>query len=440
MFFMNVIDSGQDADPHGPETPISFPPIRNDPVTGAEQVRRDVYQFFPNRDQSTHVSHPWWFNGVAVAFVVISAVGLVFPLVWSSLPTALVASQELRGEVEFLSSGQLTPNSAQGINDEVGISLYSLDRPAQGDWYNAWLMPDSSDDAVRPLLLGSFLPTAGKVHLEYHDPHHTDLLVNYSGLQVTEDPQTAHPDTPSLDPARLRYSGSIPMTPTPGDENHYSLLSHLHHLLAQDPDLQAIGLQGGLDIWLDRNSEKILEYATAARDDWPNTGGNADLTHREIVRILQYLDGVNYSYLDTPKGTPWLIDPHAGHIGLLDLVANQEPPGYVSHVLLHINGLINAPGATATQKHLAVLIDAAMQSIVMLYRQIRTDAITLVNMTDQQLRQPAALALLDSIATMATSAYTGQQGLTSSSAQPGIVAIHASLQTLGVFPVMRVTS
>jgi hypothetical protein len=107
------------------------------------------------------------------------------------------------------------------------------------------------------------------------------------------------PETPPLDPKEWRYVGSIPNVPTPGDEQQYSLLSHMRHLLTKDPTLQEIGLQGGLDIWLYRNSEKILEWSSAARDSWaggqqvidlgPHLGGRDRrcVAHRPPTDLMQ---------------------------------------------------------------------------------------------------------------------------------------------------------
>src|SRR5258708_30324484 len=122
----------------------------------------------------------------------------------------------------------------------------------------------------------------------YYYPNNTNLLATYSSFLETEQAANEEPIIPSLDPATLRYTGSIPDTPTPGDANHYSLLSHLRHLLAKDPTLELIGLSGGLDIWLYRNAGKILEWSSAARDDW--AGGPASLPpiHPPIHRVLDY--------------------------------------------------------------------------------------------------------------------------------------------------------
>ena len=181
-----------------------------------------------------------------------------------------------------------------------------------GEGY-AWLRPDQGQDETPSILLGTLTVVANQAQLTYSDPLHTDLLATYSGLLVTEESARQPPMTPSLDTSTWRYQARIPAIPVPGNPNHYSLLSHLRHLLAKDPDVESIGLHGGLNLWLYRNSLAIVDEANTARDDWQSRA-TADM-HRHIVRILDYLDGFNYVQLDVPfvdpvtqVETPFLID------------------------------------------------------------------------------------------------------------------------------------
>src|SRR5436190_19174470 len=50
------------------------------------------------------------------------------------------------------------------------------------------------------------------------------------------------------------------------DMTNDTVLQHLRHLLADAPELTPLRLYGGLDIWLFRNTQKILEWAGSARD------------------------------------------------------------------------------------------------------------------------------------------------------------------------------
>src|SRR5260370_14999123 len=166
-----------------------------------------------------------------------------------SLPQATTV-----GQITFTSSGQLDPTSSKRLNDMLMVSLHTLSTPAPGNSLFVWLLPDPTDDTTLPRLLGKLAITGGKAQLMYIDPNHDDLLASYSGFRVTEQPSNAVLTTPPLDPKAWRYGGSVPDIPTPGDEKQYSLLKHIRHLLAKDPTLQDVGLAGGLDTWLDRNS------------------------------------------------------------------------------------------------------------------------------------------------------------------------------------------
>ena len=159
-----------------------------------------------------------------------------------------VTAATLVGRVFFTSSGQLDPTSSQGLNDVVHVDLSDLMPPATGKSDYAWLLPDTSHNELQPVLLGTLQIHKGSAQLTYTSPTHTNVLATYSHFLVTEQAANEEPIIPSLDPATWRYAGNIADTPTPGDANHYSLLSHLRHLLAKDPTLAGIGLSGGLDI------------------------------------------------------------------------------------------------------------------------------------------------------------------------------------------------
>lgn len=372
----------------------------------------------------------------AIITVIILLSGSILPLLLTS-PSSLATGPVPVGRVVFASSGQLDPQSTQGLNDIVTLDLlHGIGKPGPDRAYYAWLLPDPGNDQIRPLLLGKFSPTDGTITSTYTSQNHDDLLTTHSGFLITEEDASTVPSTPTLNTTFWRYQGSIPNTPTPGDEQRYSLLSHLRHLLAQDPTLQEIGLSGGLDIWLYRNSQKLLEYTSSARDEWSN-GQDVDLMRRQIIRTLQYLDGANYSQSDTPEGTPWLIDPKAGRLGLLDVVPNQTPPGYLSHVLIHLDGLINAPGSNSNQKQLALTIDTTTKQVTVLYQEIRNDAIQLIKMTDAQLLSSASLSLLDDMTTKANAGFAGQTDPATGNVEQGINWVHGKFQQLANFDVYQ---
>jgi hypothetical protein len=339
------------------------------------------------------------------------------------------------GHVFFTSSGQLDPTSSKGLNDGVHLALNDLTPPAPGQSDYAWLLPDSSHNEQQPVLLGTLRMFKGSAQLTYIAPNHTNLLATHSRFLVTEQAASAEPIIPSLDSTTWRYTGSIADTPTPGDANHYSLLSHLRHLLAQDPTLEGIGLSGGLDIWLYRNTGKILEWSSAARDDWAGGQASLALMRRQIDRVLDYLDGAAFVWRDVPLGTPFLVDPKAGRIGLLQLEQGQNPPGFLAHIDFHLIGYTHSPGVTAEQKQLATRIDALLIAVTALLWKVHGDAALLARMSDTALLSPQALSLLDDMETKANDAFVGQPDSTTGSVQGGVTQIHDELQLLATIEV-----
>src|SRR5439155_8696228 len=92
------------------------------------------------------------------------------------------------------------------------------------------------------------------------DPEHTDQLTSNSRFLITKDNEATPPTGPSLDPSAWRYYAEFSQRTNSLDPKKYSLYDHIRHLLAEDPKLKPLGLTGGLDIWLFRNTQKILEW------------------------------------------------------------------------------------------------------------------------------------------------------------------------------------
>lgn len=373
---------------------------------------------------------------LVVLLIIASAV--LLPALFSAQPRLMEAKPPAAsvmttvGQVTFTSSGQLDPSSSQGLNDIVTVGLSHLSLPPAEQSYYGWLMPDPTENKTPPLLLGRLTLSNGKAQFMYTDPDHENLLARYSGFEVTQQPSN---ETPLLDPHAVRYEGFIPDIPTPGDEQHYSLLDHLRHLLAKDPTLEEVGLPGGLDTWLTRNAEKILEWSSAARD--AHGPGAANTIHRQVIRIIEYLDGVASASTsgDLPPGSPLLVDPTTGRIGLLELQPAQLLPGYLAHVDIHLQGLANAPGHTQAQQALALKLDRALKIDTSLFQKIRQDAIKLVTMDSTQLTSNQALSLLDDMVTNANEAYAGQLDPTTGGNINGIAWIHDELQGIATVPV-----
>ncbi len=353
----------------------------------------------------------------------------------SSAHAPIVPPIQVVGRVFFSSSGQINENTSQGIADQVELDLSNIRDPAAGKSYYAWLLNDDPVEG-KALLLGRLPVSHGQIHFHYAgDQLHTNLLEVTNRLLVTEEDAGTAPTTPSLDTSTWRFMAEFPQKPNPQDTvHHFSLLSHLRHLLASDPTLQSLDMPGGLDIWLFRNVQKILEWSGSARDDWASQ--STDLMHRHILRILDYLDGLSYVQNDVPVDSPVLVNGHIARVSLLEFdVQHQEPPGFLYHIALHLHGMVESPGATTEQKRLAIQIDLAISKVQALLEQVHQDAKKLVVMTDAQLAQPATLALLDDMVKHAQDAFVGQFDPTTGEIQNGVTQIHYAIQRLATMEV-----
>jgi hypothetical protein len=272
------------------------------------------------------------------------------------------------------------------------------------------------------------------------DAVHSNLLATNSRFLITEEDATVTPTSPSLDPtAWVYYAEFSQQKPVPTDPKSYSLYDHIRHLLADDPKVKAAGLTGGLDIWLYRNTQKVLEWAGSARDFWKyQNPGSSAFIHRQLTRIMDYLDGTTYAQKDLP-GQPVLADPTFSKIGLLTIdPLIQDPPGYLYHIGKHLHEMTALPAISPTQKALAIEINQGVDGVNLWLQAIKKDVLQLYPMPDSQLFGPEGRSLLDDIATLANYAFAGK---VDSHAQVtfGVVQIHYDIQRLATFDVRACT-
>lgn len=416
------------------QTPVLHAPPVQPPLTTAPSAAPKQQPFW--RKRAVYIS--------LIALVIVALLGSAFWAYFTfgrSGGTA-TAAPPIIGHAFFISSGLINLTSSQGIADGVQLQLDNLPPAPSGKLYYAWLLSDNDTNmSISPILLSALPANGGHFQFTYTgDAQHNDLLVNYSRLLVTEESANPQPTNPSLDPSTWQYYSAFSQTPNPQDTlDHFSLLNHLRHLLAQDPKLKTAGLIGGLDIWLFRNTEKILEAAGSARDTQQAGGG--DLVYRQIVRILDYLDGSQYVGTEKLRpGTPLLIDPTIAHVALLELdLQNQTPPGYLKHIGNHLRNIINCPGITPEQRALAIQINAAIDNVNAQLLVVHNDAEQLVQMSDSQLAQPAAATLLNDLFVHANDAFAGQIDPNTNQVKAGVVQIHYNIQRLATFDIAACT-
>lgn len=347
-------------------------------------------------------------------------------------------STSLVGQLTFLSSEQISDTSNQGIADNVQIELSPLQSPSIGKSYYAWLLPDEDKPENTVFLLGKLAVSEKRGNLSYTDPQHTNLLAATSRFLVTEESTAIEPLAPSPDKHDWRYLSQIPNQHAPGQT--YGLLDHLRHLLAQDPKLGAHNLSGGLTPWLYRNTQAVYAQAMVARNDWQAAGTTSTTAVRQdVTSILYYLDGANYVQQDLPTTIPPFTptDARLSSIGLLQLHAEQDPPGYLSHVTLHLNGLSSSPGTTPSLQERVTQIISAINTANAWLQQIHQDARQLATMTDEQLQQPQASALLNDMATNANNALFGKEDATTGNTQEGVEWIMQSIESLATMEITQ---
>jgi eukaryotic-like serine/threonine-protein kinase len=372
---------------------------------------------------------------IAIALVcalLASGLGATLLLTHRNAPAAPVASAAV-GQVFFVSSGQLNADVTQGLNDEVQINLQGIPAPQTGKSYYAWLLPDLKQSEAPDILLGKLNVQNRAIHYLYPgDSQHTDLLTIASRFLITEEPSATTPEIPTPDLKAWRYYAALPQTPAAGQT--YSLLDHLRHLLAVDPDLEAAHLHGGLDIWAFRDTQQVFQWALSARDDW-----NAQRYYSlrtEAISMLDYLDGSANVAADTQPGTPILANNRIAQVGLLEFdPAHQNPPGYLYHIELHLNGVLQSPGSTQYQRTQATQITTTLGHVKTALEQVRHDATQLAAMDNAQLAQPSTLSLLNDMVIAATNAYQGQANPSTNQTQNGMSQLYVQIQKLAMFSV-----
>jgi len=369
----------------------------------------------------------------------------------SSAQSANATGTDIVGHGYITSSDQIDPTNSQGVNDQLLLELSHIPATPSGMAYYAWLLNDKNVSDAMPFLLGKLLVSQGQVHLSFVDEqHHANILASDSRILLTQEATDVMPMSPTLDQHAWHYYAELPQTPNPQDTmGHSSQLTHLRHLLSQDPWIESLGLNGGLASWMTRNAEKMLEWTVSARDDWGDAG-QIPFMRRQFIRTLEYVDGRDMAQKDVPLGTSLLTDPKVVSVGLLgsDLSDKQHPDtfqswmmnmkdpataGYLYDVSSHLAAVIWSPGATEAQKKQAWAIDAGLNHMRADYEQVRKDALQLLTMTDVQLQQPTALKLLNDMTNHATNAYSGQYDPTGQWGQPGALNIYHGIQALATF-------
>ncbi len=366
---------------------------------------------------------------VALSFIMSAIVRLP-----THAPEAAAGAGGTTGSVSFLSSGQTALTSS----NEAQVSLSNVTPAAEGKAYYVWLLGDANRSDGESLLLGTLtVSRGGESRLTYlGDSVHTNLLATFSQVLITEEDASVIPIVPSLNRADWRDVGAISSVPNPNDAtNHFSLLDHLRHLLVTAPQLRAVGLSGGLDTWLYRNTLQVRDLAVSAQAAY--TMENPLQVYQQLVRLLDYLDGTTVAQKDLAPGTPVLVDQSMARVGLLDLdPTSGNHAGFIDHIAFHLTGLDDSPGRTPGQHILAVQIEAQLSLVKQELEQARLDAKRLIGQPLDQLLSPSSLALLGDLVKQTNLAFDGQFSSPSTTSDGGVAWISKELEQLAEIPVM----
>jgi eukaryotic-like serine/threonine-protein kinase len=358
---------------------------------------------------------------------------------WSLFSQPATVPKPLVGHAFFVSSGLMDLTSARGIADGLQVHLENLSDPSPGKSYYAWLLAGSNQELdALPVLLGTLAVHNNQARLDYPgDANHSNLLSKYNHLLITEEDSNLRPANPSPNTSTWQYAAAFSRTPDPQDTtNHFSLFDHLRHLLSQDPKIKKLGLVGGLDTWLYRNTLKILEWSGSARD-LALSGGDTGLIRRQLVRILDYLDGAKYVQTENlpPDLPPVLVDPVIAQVALLEISPTQDPPGYLKHISKHLYGITQSPGVTSEQKQLALEINSAMDNVQTWLTDLHKDAEELIHKPADQLVQPQTFPLFNDMFELANNAFVSQTDPHTGQVKEGVAQIHYKIQSLATFDI-----
>ncbi len=447
-------------------SPTSTPRTPSIPFGGIGPVRASAPPPIPPPVHNGRPDKRWLYVALLSLVVLGAALGAYFVSIGPPRPVV--------GRAFYTSSGQLnlatarTQAGSEGIADQIQIDLQNISAPQAGNAYYVWLLgdkrPEPHSDLLEPrpihppVLLTNNLPVQdGAVHYFYAgDTNHDNLLSTVSRLLITEEAAGNQLQAPSPDRSTWRYYAEIPQAqilPDTPDNDGFSALVHIRHLFYNETNIQVAGLYGGLDAWMFRNTEKVLEWAVSARDDWhgPNTAPvQMSLMGDQFIRILDYLDGSSNVHIDVPPGTPLLADADISRVSLLtvDTTSPQgqvpanfknDPPGYVDHVQLHVGQVAQAPDVTDQMRNRCARILDAMNNIKGWLTKVHQDALRLFQISNDpaQFMLPSTAQLLDEMVTQATYAYIGELDPTTNLVRPGMLQAHYDIQQLAT---MTVTS
>jgi serine/threonine protein kinase len=446
-------------------------------------------------------SRKWYIAFAALLLIVLISAGSGAFLLFIHRPAPPVSP--VVGHAFYVNSGQIVQDAvgadgARGIADKLQVDMQNVQPPPAGKSYYLWLLGDIDQTPKKdllpppaihpPILLTNNLPVQadGTVQYTYQgDAQHNNLLSATSRLLITLEDAGRTPPSYSTDRSTWIYYAQLPQMYIPNDPTGLRGLDHIRHLYYNEDHLPVKARYGGLDIWVFRDTEKLLELSTSARDDFNGTPANYGQMHDLFNKILDYLDGTPNVHLDVPPGTPATADTSIADISLLTVDPTKQgmaqylqtdPPGDLDHLLLHLSQLNRAPDATPEIHQLAQEIVVAITNEKEWLTCARADAKQLFYLTMNQpspsvatcqvapsraacptqaaqnlsvcllaqsvpvcSNQPAQdiTCLLDNLVTQVNYAYIGQLDPNTNTITPGVLQAHYDVQLLPTFEITK---
>lgn len=266
--------------------------------------------------QQVQPAGPTWKRAAAYSFT-----GLLFLAlaIWGFLT---FSSPEIPHTGEDSSVGLLRFQDGTALADQVTISTASMEAPAQGSQYEAWLIQDDGEQRISIGVLAFDQQNQGSLAFVADDGQ--NLLGKYRTVEITREPD---PDTSPNSSNDVAYTVSLP---TDG-------LTHVRHLLvAFSATPENVGFVHGLDAdtrLLNESAQQMLA-AFEASDE-----ASLDLHAERMLNVI--LGSRSAEYKDW-NGDGAIDDPGDGY----GLLLNGENAGYIQGTFTHADLSLTSPDAT----------------------------------------------------------------------------------------------
>jgi hypothetical protein len=218
--------------------------------------------------------------------------------------------------------GRLRFQDGTGLADQVTISTASLEAPAQGSQYEAWLIQDDGEQRISLGVIAFDPQNQGS--LAFVDDEGQNLLGKYRTLEITREPD---PDPSPNSSNDVAFSANLPPEG----------LTHVRHLLVSfNATPGNVGFIRGVEadtLLLDESAQQMLASFEAGDE------AGLDLHAERMLNLI--LGSQSEEYKDW-NGDGAVDDPGDGY----GLLLNGENAGYIQGTFTHANLSLTSPDAT----------------------------------------------------------------------------------------------